>query len=287
MPPVSLGPSRAVVVTAAGSGLGHDIALGFAAKGYIVFGTAASSAEAEEVRRSSRGRVSLTVCKTIDGIQAWAGVISDALGNAGIDILVNNTVDFTPGPIEAHSLDAVRHEFEVNVFGAVSVINAFLPALRMAHGRIVQVSSWTASLPLPFNGPSDASKAAIEVLSTVYRAELKPFGIDFVIASADKLNTEDMTLPNAALRRPGDGMTWELRKLYGKRFALFLKAAGKLRANDIEVAGAAARVIKIAEQRPAPIRAAIGPHAEKMLQTVREKSDAELDALRLNLVGLN
>jgi NADP-dependent 3-hydroxy acid dehydrogenase YdfG len=120
MPPVSLRPSRAVVVTAAGSGLGHDIALGFAAKGYIVFGTAASSAEAEEVKKSSRGRVSLTVCRTVDGVQAWAGVISDALGNAGIDILVNNTVDFTPAPIEAHSLDAVRHEFEVNVFGVVS-----------------------------------------------------------------------------------------------------------------------------------------------------------------------
>jgi len=59
---------------------------------------------------------------------------------------------------------------------ALSVVNAFLPALRKARGRIVQVSTWTAHLPLPFNGPSGASKAAMEVFATVYREELKRFG---------------------------------------------------------------------------------------------------------------
>ena len=59
-----------------------------------------------------------------------------------------------------------------------------LPALRKARGRIVQVSTWTASLPLPFNGPSGASKSAMEVFASVYRAELKRFGIDVVIAAA-------------------------------------------------------------------------------------------------------
>ena len=49
-----------------------------------------------------------------------------------------------------------------------------------ARGRIVYISTWTASLPLPFNGPSGASKAALEVIATIHRAELKPFGIDVV-----------------------------------------------------------------------------------------------------------
>jgi len=43
----------------------------------------------------------------------------------------------------------VKREFEVNVFGAMSVTNAFLPALRKARGRIVQISTWTASLAAP------------------------------------------------------------------------------------------------------------------------------------------
>jgi NAD(P)-dependent dehydrogenase (short-subunit alcohol dehydrogenase family) len=46
----------------------------------------------------------------------------------------------TPGPLEVLPLDAIRREFEVNVFGALAVVNSFLPALRKARGRIVQVS---------------------------------------------------------------------------------------------------------------------------------------------------
>jgi NAD(P)-dependent dehydrogenase (short-subunit alcohol dehydrogenase family) len=87
--------------------------------------------------------------------------------------------------VEVLPLDSMRREFEVNVFGTLSVINAFLPALRQARGRIVQISTWTASLPLPFNGASGASKAAMDVFASVYRAELKPFGVDVVVAVPD------------------------------------------------------------------------------------------------------
>ena len=161
--------ARSAAVTGAGSGLGCDIALGLAAKGYAVFGTAVSPAEVEDLKKVSGGRVSLAVCDITKeaGVKAWAAGVSSALGDRGLDILINNAGILTPGPIEVLPLDAIRHEFDVNVFGALSVINAFLPALRKARGRIVQVSTWTASMPLPFNGPSGASKAAIEVLATV------------------------------------------------------------------------------------------------------------------------
>jgi NAD(P)-dependent dehydrogenase (short-subunit alcohol dehydrogenase family) len=51
----------------------------------------------------------------------------------------------TPGPLEVLPLDAIRREFEVNVIGALAVVNSFLPALRKARGRIVQVSTMTAN----------------------------------------------------------------------------------------------------------------------------------------------
>ena len=122
-------------------------------------------------------------------VKAWAANVSDALGGGGLDLLINNAGILTPGPLEVLPLDAIRREFEVNVFGALSVMNAFLPALRKARGRIVQISTWTASLPLPFNGPSSASKAAMEVFATVYRAELKRFSIDVVVAAAGNMRT--------------------------------------------------------------------------------------------------
>jgi NAD(P)-dependent dehydrogenase (short-subunit alcohol dehydrogenase family) len=280
---------RSAVVTGAGAGLGRDIALGLAAKGYVVFGTAMSGLEVQDLKDASAGRVSLTVCDMTkeESVKTWARGVSDALGDAGLDILINNAGILTPGPIEVLPLDAIRREFDVNVFGALSVMNAFLPALRKARGRIVQVSTWTASVPLPFNGPSGASKAAMEVFATVYRAELKQFGIDVVVAAAGNMKTGGPAKTAAALKRVVEGMTPQQRELYGKTFGSFAAALNGMQSSGLESAAAARRVIELAEQVPAPSRAPVGADAGEMLQLAREKSDAEQDAFRLQLVGLN
>jgi NAD(P)-dependent dehydrogenase (short-subunit alcohol dehydrogenase family) len=279
---------QSAAITGAGGGLGRDIALQLAAKGYVVFGTAIAPAEVQDLKDASGGRVSLTVCDITKpaAVKAWAAGVSEALGETGLNLLISNAGILTPGPLEVLSLDAVRREFEVNVFGALSVINAFLPALREARGRIVQVSTWTASVPLPFNGPSGASKAAMEVFATVYRAELKRFGIDVVVAAAGNMRTGGPAKTAAALKRVSDGMTPEQGELYGQTFATFAAALNGMQNSGLDSAAAARRVIELAEQTPAPSRGPVGADAEEMLRFVREKSDAEQDALRLQLVGL-
>jgi NAD(P)-dependent dehydrogenase (short-subunit alcohol dehydrogenase family) len=280
---------RSAAVTGAGGGLGRDIALGLAAKGYVVFGTAMSPAEVQDLKDASGGRVSLAVCDITkeQAVKAWAGGVSDALSDGGLDLLINNAGILNPGPLEVLPLDAIRHEFDVNVFGALSVMNAFLPTLRKARGRIVQVSTWTASVPLPFNGPSGASKAAMEVFATVYRAELKRFGVDVVVAAAGNMKTGGPAKTAAALKRVAGGMTAEQRELYGQTFGSFAAALNGMQNSGLDSAAAARRVIELAEQVPAPSRAPVGADAEEMLRVVREKSDAEQDALRLQLVGLS
>jgi NAD(P)-dependent dehydrogenase (short-subunit alcohol dehydrogenase family) len=281
--------SRTAAITGGGGGLGRDIALGLAAKGYVVFGTAISAAEVKDLKEASGGRVSLTVCDITNeqAVKAWAAGVSDRLGGGGLDLLINNAGILTPGPLEILPLDTIRREFEVNVFGALSVMNAFLPALRKARGRIVQISTWTASLPLPFNGPSGASKAAMEVFATVYRAELKRFGIDVVVAPAGNMRTGGPAKTAAALAKIAEEMTSEQRQLYGDTFETFATALNSMQNSGLDSAAAARRVIELAEQTPAPRRAPVGPDAEEMLRFVREKSDAEQDALRLQLVGLS
>ncbi|KAB2913570.1 MAG: SDR family NAD(P)-dependent oxidoreductase [Hyphomicrobiaceae bacterium] len=280
---------RSAAITGAGGGLGRDIALGLAARGYVVFGTAMSAAEVEDLKDASEGRVSLTVCDITkeNDVKAWADGVSEALGDSGLDLLISNAGILTPGPLEILPLDAIRHEFEVNVFGALSVMSAFLPALRKARGRIVQVSTWTASLPLPFNGPSGASKAAMEVFATVYRAELNRFGIDVVIAAAGNMKTGGPARTAAALSRVADGMTPGQRDLHGDAFETFSNTLNRMQSSGLDSAAAARTVIELAEQVPPPSRAPVGPDAEEMLRTVRETSDAEQDALRLQLVGLS
>src|SRR5580704_1981984 len=288
MPSTNQHSGRSAAVTGAGGGLGRDIALGLAAKGYVVFGTAMSVAEVQDLKDASGGRVSLVVCDITkpEAVKAWAGGVSDALGDAGLDLLINNAGILTPGPIELLPLDAIRREFDVNVFGALSVINAYLPALRKAHGRVVQVSTWTASVPLPFNGPSGASKAAMEVFTAVYRAELKTFGVDFVVAAAGNMRTGGPAKTAAALAHVADTMTPQQRELYGQVFGTFATHLNSMQGAGLDSESAAARVIELAEQTPAPSRGPVGADADEMLRAAREKTDAELDALRLKIAGL-
>jgi short-subunit dehydrogenase len=150
----------------------------------------------------------------------------------------------------------------------------------------VQVSTWTAHLPLPFNGPSGASKAAIEVFATVYREELKRFGIDVVVAVAGNMKTGGPAKTAAGLARTVERMTLEERDLYGKAFGTFAAKLNSMQDNGLASVDAAKRVIEIAEQNPAPRIATVGQDAEEILRVVREKSDDEQDAFRLQIVGL-
>jgi len=278
---------RSAAVTGAGSGLGRDIALGLAVKDYRVFGTAMSPEEIADLRQASGGAVTLSRCDITDeaAVKGWAGEVR-AGTQGGLNLLISNAGILTPGPLEVLPLSAIRREFEVNVFGALAVVNAFLPALREARGRIVQVSTWTASLPLPFNGPSGASKAALDAFAAVYRAELKSFGIDVVLAVAGNMKTGGPEKTAAALRRIGESMTAEQRELYGKTFDAFAVTLNKMQDSGLDSVSAARRVIELAEQVPAPSRGAVGADAEDILRFVHEKSDAEQDAMRLQMVGL-
>src|SRR5258708_38420996 len=110
---------RCVAVTGAGGGLGRDIALGLAAKGYIVFGTAMSAEEVQDLKDASGGRVSLTGCDMTqeEAVKAWAGGVSGALGHSGLDILITNAGILTPRAIEVLPLAASRRQVDAHRIG--------------------------------------------------------------------------------------------------------------------------------------------------------------------------
>jgi hypothetical protein len=91
----------------------------------------------------------------------------------------------------------------------------------------------------------------------------------------------------AALKKVADNMTPEQRELYGQTFGTFANAMNSMQASGLESVSAAEKVIELAEQVPAPSRGPVGDDAKEMLRVVREQSDAEQDALRLKLAGLN
>jgi len=279
-----------VAITGAGSGLGRELALGFSAKGYRVFGTAHSENDIAEFQNLSAGNdITLTVTDITkeEQVNNWKEQIRKLLDQDELDLLINNAGVLTPGPMEVLSLSSVRREFEVNVFGSLATIQAFLPLLRQAKGRIVQIGSMTGRFPLPFSGPSSASKAAMEAFADVYRTELKPFGVDFIMVQPGNMLTGGPAKTAAQLKQVTENMTVEQKNLYGKYFDQFAAAINKMQASGLTASEAATRVIEISEQVPARIRARVGKDAEEILREVREKSDEELDIMKAQILGFD
>jgi NAD(P)-dependent dehydrogenase (short-subunit alcohol dehydrogenase family) len=280
---------KSVAITGAGSGLGLETALAFAAKGYAVYGTAFSQKEIDAISSLPGGKnISLTltdITKEAD-VSKWQKQVAASVGKNGLDILINNAGVLTPGPMELLKLDDIRKEFEVNVFGSIAVTNAFLPLLRLAKGRILQIGSLTGRFPLPFSGPSSASKGTLEAFADVYRMELRPFGVDYILVQAGNMLTGGPAKTAAQLQKVQDTMTPDQRELYGERFQRFTVQLNKMQSEGLSARKAAERVVEIAGQIPAPSRATVGADAAEILKMVREKSDEEIDQFRARLLDI-
>jgi len=279
---------RSVVVAGAGAGLGREVALKFASEGSVVFGTAESVSQVQDLKVASGGRVSLAACDitNMQGLRAWAEGVSEALDGAGLDVLVNLQESLETGPLEAMPLDVIRREIELNVVGAIAVINAFLPSLRVARGRVIQISSCIARLAVPFAGLSAASTAALEALSAAYRAEVQPSGVDVVMVTTDLIVPPGDTQRPTMSVRPISDLTPAQRDFYGKRLATASTRLQELAIGGSHVAEVAARVVQIAQASAAARHVPVGDRAIEIAAAARSKNDAELDAFRLSLVGL-
>jgi type IV secretory pathway VirJ component len=126
----------------------------------------------------------------------------------------------------------------------------------------------------------------MEVFATVYREELKRFGIDVVVAVAGNMKTGGPAKTAAALARTAEKMTPEEHELYGQAFNAFAARLNGMQSSGLASIDAAKRVIELAEQNPPQRSASVGEDADEILRAVRQRSEDEQDALRLQIVGL-
>ena len=127
--------------------------------------------------------------------------VSEEVGTAGLAGLVNNAGIAVPGPLEHLPIDEFRRQMEVNLVGQVAVTQAFLPLLRTARGRVVNIGSIGGRVALPMLGPYAASKHAMEGISDSLRRELRPWGMQVSIVRPGPIATdiwESGTLPPRA-----------------------------------------------------------------------------------------
>jgi NAD(P)-dependent dehydrogenase (short-subunit alcohol dehydrogenase family) len=173
---VSDGRREAVVVTGASSGIGADAAALLAHEGFIVFAGVRNDVDAARVatlhdhvrplRIDVTDRASIDAAATVVGNSGHP--VRGVVGNAGVAVA---------GPLEFLPIDEIRRQFEINVFGALAVAQAFLPQLRVSRGRLVFVGSISGRLAVPFIAPYSASKFALRAFADALRVELRSAGI--------------------------------------------------------------------------------------------------------------
>ncbi len=282
--------NRFVAITGAANGLGRHISLLMAKKGYDVFGTALSQKEIDDfIEAGKPDNIFLTVTDITkeQDVNNWVNEVKSSIEDIGLHVLINNAGILTPGPMEIIPLNAIRKEFDVNVFGSIAVTHAFLPLLRKAKGRILQIGSMSGFFPIPFNGPSSASKATLEALADVYRIELLPFGVDYTLVLPGSMLTDGPEKTAAQLQAISENMTAEQYALYGSQFGRFSKSFNAGQAAGISAIEAAEKVVEIAETNPAPSRAAIGQDAENAMKIIHLKTDQELDQMKIKALDIN
>ena len=218
----------AVLVTGSSTGIGKACALHLNARGFTVFAGIRNPTDGDRLKAEAPGIRPLMLDVTeADTVVAAAAEMQQAVGSAGLRGLVNNAGIVVVGPMECIKIEDLRRQFEVNVVGQIAVIQAFLPLLRQARGRIVNMGSIFGLLPCPYIGAYAASKFALEAVTDAMRVELAPWGIEVSIVEPGGTSTAiwDKSIADMELWRDRNG---EAHPRYAASMAATLNMTSKL-----------------------------------------------------------
>ena len=168
-----------VVFTGTSTGIGAATALHLVENGFHVYAGVRRVEDGEALQAQAKGSLTPVIIDVTDesAIAALAATIADAVGDRGLAGLVNNAGIGKPAPIEFQPLADFRTQLEVNLFGPVAMVQAFLPLIRRGGGRIVNVGSIGGLLVLPLNGAYSASKFGMRAITDALRLELRQWNI--------------------------------------------------------------------------------------------------------------
>lgn len=161
------------------------------ADGWRVFAGVRREEDAEALRMPASQRLEPLMLDVTDAgqIAAAAEQVGRAVGEAGLDGLVNNAGITITGPLETIPIDDFRRQIAVNLTGQVAVTQALLASIRRSRGRIVFVSSVGGRMALPFNGPYHAAKFGLEAVADSLRQELRPWRIPVAVIQPGSIDT--------------------------------------------------------------------------------------------------
>ncbi|MFN8164342.1 MAG: SDR family oxidoreductase [Solirubrobacterales bacterium] len=213
---------RSVLVTGASTGIGRAAALRLDSAGWRVFAGVRREADAGALREKASSALAPLFLDVTDAGQVAAAAELIGAEGGGLDGLVNNAGVAIPSPLETIPIDDFRRQIEVNLTAHVAVTQALLPAIRLARGRVVFISSIGGRIAFPLTGAYHAAKFGIEAVGDVFRQELRPWGISVSIVEPGSIDTPiwergERTAEEVGARSP------QRDSLYGKTIENYRK----------------------------------------------------------------
>lgn len=176
-----------VLVTGCSSGIGHASARSFHEAGWTVYATAPTTESLTDLSNLGCRTASLNVTETTE-VENVIDRIEREQGH--LDCLVNNAGFGQLGAVEDIPPDAMREQFDVNVFGPHRLIHAGLPLMRKSEtGTIINISSIYGRFTMPGQGAYCSSKFALEGLSHTLRTELSGSKTNVVLIEPGPVET--------------------------------------------------------------------------------------------------
>ncbi|THH14038.1 hypothetical protein EW146_g6251 [Bondarzewia mesenterica] len=149
----------------------------------------------------------------VESIHAAQASVSELTGGK-LDILVNNAGIAYASAAADITMNQVKALFDVNLFGAIAMVQIFLPLLMTSgDARILNVSSLAGLMPVPFNCAYNASKAALFSYGDTLRVELAPFNVKIAAGNVQSniMKGAPTSLPPGSLYQPINAEFKELR----------------------------------------------------------------------------
>jgi NAD(P)-dependent dehydrogenase (short-subunit alcohol dehydrogenase family) len=249
-------------ITGVSSGFGRALAETLVSRGERVVGTLRNEDQRAQFEALSPGKSFgyLLDFRDHDAVHRVVAQTEEEVGT--IDVLVNNAGYGYEGSVEEATPEAIRAQFDVNLFGAVSVLQAVLPFMRNRRaGHILNVTSMGGLMTFPGVGVYNASKFALEGINEALASEVRQFGIKVTAIEPGAFRTDWAARSMTRAGRTISDYASLLEPISASRAA----RSGKQPGNP---ARAALAMIKVVESEHPPVHLLLGTDAVKF---VREK----------------
>jgi NAD(P)-dependent dehydrogenase (short-subunit alcohol dehydrogenase family) len=282
---VAVAEAGSVLISGASGSIGSATVAALDQAGWRVFaGVRRPEAGRVLVRRFRRVvPVELDLCDE-RSVAAARAQIEAELGDAGLVGLVNLAGISVDGPVELIPLEAWRRAFEVNVIGHVAVTQQFLPLLRRASGRIINIGGAAGKLALPMYGALSASKAGLDRVTDALRMELKHQGIFVSYIEPGAVKDDFFRKSADAAKHQGYAGDPATQAIYSRAMGDAAKALSEGYASPVE--NVARVVVKALTARRPAARYIVGREARMGLRLLLHMPAAIRDRTMMSSLGL-